>query len=159
MIHPKITTAVMSMALGGLFMFGAHTAMAGADSYKIVNGTIPKSLTGKPGDAAKGRKASFNRRQGNCLACHVISDIKEQAFHGQIGPPLDGIADRLSAAEIRMRIVNPKVINPDTIMPAFFRKDGLHRVQKKWQGKTMLSAAQVEDIVAYMQTLKGKYSK
>lgn len=159
MIHSKIATAVMGMALGGLFIFGAHTALAGSINYKIVGEAIPKSLTDKSGDPIEGRKTTINRKKGNCLACHKISDVGEQPFHGKVGPPLDDVGDRLSAAEIRLRIVNPKVINPDTIMPAFFKKDGFHRLQKKWKGKTIISAQDVEDIVAYMQTLKGKYSK
>jgi len=148
----------MGMALGGLFMFGAQSAIAGSN-YKIVKEGIPKSLTDKAGNAAEGRKLAINRKKGNCLACHRISEVNEQPFHGEVGPSLDGVADRLSAAEMRLRIVNPKVVNPDTIMPAFFKMDGFHRLLKKWKGKTIISAQDVEDIVAYMQTLKGRYSK
>jgi sulfur-oxidizing protein SoxX len=78
----------------------------------------------------------------------------EQPYHGEVGPELNGVAGRLSEGEIRLRIVNPKYANPGTIMPAFYRNDGLHRVAKKWQGKTMLTAEEVEDVVAYMMTLK-----
>ena len=123
--------------------------------YKVVDVAIPQSLTGKAGDPAKGRKTAINRRKGNCLACHVLP-IPEQADHGLVGPPLNEVASRLSAGQIRLRIVNPKVVNPDTIMPAFYRTKGLHRVQKKWQGKTIISAQDVEDITAYLMTLNGK---
>jgi len=92
--------------------------------------------------------------QGNCLACHVLP-IPEQQFHGDVGPDLSESAGNLSEGEIRLRIVNPKVVNPDTIMPAFYRNDGFERVLKNFQGKTMLSAQQVEDVVAYMMTLKS----
>jgi sulfur-oxidizing protein SoxX len=122
-------------------------------SFSIVGDGIPKSLTGKPGDPAKGRKIAYNRKQGNCLACHKMP-IPEQQFHGEIAPGLEGVADRISEAEMRLRIVNPKVINPDTFMPAFYRNTGFTRVLKKFKGKTILSAEQVEDLVAYMMTLK-----
>jgi len=121
--------------------------------YMVKDGAIAKSLTGKPGDPAKGRKVAINRKQGNCLACHVMP-IPEQPFHGNAGPDLNGVASRLTEGEIRLRIVNPKVVNPDTFMPAFYRKDGLQRVMKKFKGKTLLSAKQVEDLVAYTMTLK-----
>lgn len=122
--------------------------------YQVVNGTsIPASLTGKPGDPAKGREVAINRRLGNCLACHELP-IPEQPYHGAIGPDLHGVATRLSEGELRLRVVNPKAMNPDTIMPAFYRADGLHRVMKNFQGKTILTAEQVEDVVAYLMTLK-----
>ena len=108
----------------------------------------------RPVTQKMGRKIAINSKKGNCLACHVISEVKEQPFHGKIGPPLDGVASRYSAAEIRLRVVNPKVVNEDTIMPAFYRNDGFVRVLKKFKGKTVLSAQEVEDVIAYMATLK-----
>ena len=121
--------------------------------YMVKDGAIAKSLTGKAGDVANGRKLAINRKQGNCLACHVMP-IPEQPFHGNAGPDLNGVASRLSVGEVRLRLVDPKIVNPDTFMPAFYRKDGFHRVLKKFQGKTMLSAQQIEDLVAYTMTLK-----
>lgn len=129
---------------------------AGAAGYKVVNGGIPDSLTGKSGDPYNGRKVMVDRRKGNCLACHVVSSITDQQFHGNIGPALDGVGATYTPAELRLRVADPKVLNPDTIMPAFFKTDGLHRVQKKWQGKTIVSAQEVEDIIAYLETLKKK---
>jgi sulfur-oxidizing protein SoxX len=123
--------------------------------YEILGGTsIPKSLTGVPGDAKNGRKVAINRKQGNCLGCHKMP-VPEQPFHGDVGPDLNDVAKNLSEGEIRLRIVNAKVINPGTIMPAFYRNDGFVRVMKKFKGKAMLSAQQVEDLVAYLLTLKG----
>jgi len=123
-------------------------------SFSIVGGnSIPDSLTGKAGDPVKGRATAIHRKKGNCLACHTLP-APEQQYHGEVGPDLNGVSDRLSEGEIRLRIVNPKYANPGTIMPAFYRTEGLHRVAKKWQGKTMLSAAEVEDVVAYLMTLK-----
>jgi sulfur-oxidizing protein SoxX len=122
--------------------------------YTIKDYAIDKPLTGKPGDAAQGRKWATTSGQGNCVICHRLP-IPEVAFRiGNVGPDLSQVGARLSPAEIRMRIVNPKVVNPDTIMPAYYRIDGLNRVQKKFAGKSMLTAEQVEDLVAYLSSLK-----
>lgn len=134
-------------------------ASAGAEeqaAFKIVDGTsIPKALTAGAGDPDNGRAVAINRKRGNCLACHILP-IPEQPFHGKVGPDLSEIASTSNAGEMRLRIVNPKVLNPDTIMPAFYRSDGLNRVAKKFQGKTILTAQEVEDVVAYLMTLKKK---
>lgn len=129
-------------------------AAAGDGSYRVVDGgSIPQSLTGKPGDPKKGRAVAINRKQGNCLACHAMP-IQEQPFHGKVGPDLSGVASRYSEGEIRLRVVDPKVTNPATIMPAFYRSTGFHRVAKKFEAKSILTAEQTEDVVAYLMTLK-----
>jgi sulfur-oxidizing protein SoxX len=115
--------------------------------------SIPKSLTGVDGDAVKGRKLAINRKKGNCLACHSMP-IPEQQFHGETGPSLYGVGNRLSEGELRMQIVNSKVTNEDTMMPAFYRTFGYNSPLKKFVGKTILSTQEVEDIVAYLLTLK-----
>lgn len=121
--------------------------------YEIVDeDSIPRSLTGMPGDPAKGKKWAIAGRLGHCIACHVMP--VDQPYMGEVGPSLVGVASRYTAGEIRMLIVNPKVVNEDTMMPAFYKADGFHRVRKAFVGKTMLSAEQVEDIVAYLLTLK-----
>jgi sulfur-oxidizing protein SoxX len=123
-------------------------------AFKIVDDeSIEESLTGKPGDPVRGREVAINRKQGNCLACHQMP-IPEQPFHGEIGPDLTTVGSTYSAGELRLRVVNPKILNPDSFMPAFYRSDGLHRVLKNFQGKTILTAQQVEDVVAYLTTLK-----
>ena len=115
--------------------------------------SIPQSLTGVDGDAVKGRKLAINRKKGNCLACHAMP-IPEQQFHGETGPSLYGVGNRLSEGELRMQIVNSKVTNEDTMMPAFYRTFGYNSPLKKFVGKTILSTQEVEDIVAYLLTLK-----
>ncbi len=150
--HSMTLTAV-AVTLG--LLLGAGAQAEELVKFEIVGGErIDKSLTGQPGDPVNGRKLAINTKQGNCLACHVMP-VPEQPFHGNVGPDLSEAGGNLSEGEIRLRIVDSKVLNPDTIMPAFYRNDGYERVLKKFQGKTMLSAQQVEDVVAYVMTLKG----
>jgi sulfur-oxidizing protein SoxX len=116
---------------------------------------IPQSLSGKAGDSKEGAKVVANRRLGNCLSCHQISDLRTEQFHGEVGPSLDGVGSRWKAEALRLIIVNPKKVFTDaTVMPAFHRTDGLNRVRSEFQGKPILTAQQVEDVVAYLLTLK-----
>lgn len=125
-------------------------------AYEVIEeSTIPQALTDQPGDPVNGREVAINRKKGNCLACHTMP-IPEQSFHGEIGPDLNGVAARYEVGELRLRLVDPKVVNPDTIMPAYYRNAGFHRVLKNFDGKTLLTAQEVEDIVAYLQTLKDE---
>lgn len=143
------------LAVACALIFGVATACAEETvSYAIVDNAIPASLTGAPGDPAAGREVLINRRLGNCLACHVVSDLSDQPFHGDVGPTLDGVADRWDEATLRMIIVNAKTVYDGTVMPAFYRADGFTRVGDKFRGKTILTAQQVEDVVAYLMTLK-----
>jgi len=148
------TLAIAAMGVALSLAVIGNEAAAELVKYKVVKGeSIPKSLTAKPGDAKKGRSLAINRKKGNCLACHTLP-IPEQPFHGNIGTDLNGVASRMSEGEMRLRIVDPKVVNPDTIMPSFYRTAGFHRVLKKWKGKTVIGAQDVEDIIAYLKTLK-----
>ena len=149
----KRTLAVV--AIGGSLALLLSSPASAADliKYQINNEAIATSLTGKAGDPVNGKKLATNRKKGNCLACHSMP-IPEQAFHGNIGPDLKGISSRYSEGELRLRIVNPKVFNSETIMPAFYKADGFNRVMKKFVGKTIITAQEVEDIVAYLMTLK-----
>ena len=105
------------------------------------------------GDADAGKEAFVGRKLGNCLACHVNDDASNLSFHGEVGPSLNGVADRWDATQLRGILVNSKMTFEDTIMPAFYGEDGT-RILKKFVGTTILSAQQVEDVVAYLQTLK-----
>ena len=150
MKHSKLMAGVLGLAVAGMFAGSAQSQEMA--NVNIVDGTVPMSLTGVPGDPANGRKVVINRKKGNCLACHVMP-IPEQQFHGLTGPDLHGIGANLSEAELRMRLVDSKVINPDTMMPSFYKTD-FHRVLKGFEGKTILSAQEVEDVIAYLKTLK-----
>lgn len=122
--------------------------------WKMEGYAIPEPLAGLQGDAERGRRLVIDRSKGNCLACHHLP-IPEEEFHGTVGPPLSGVASRLSEGEIRLRVVDEKQLNPATIMPGYYR-DPRHfnQVAEPWRGKTVLGAQEIEDIVAYLMTLK-----
>jgi L-cysteine S-thiosulfotransferase len=116
---------------------------------------IPKPLTGKSGDPKEGEKVVVERRLGNCLSCHEIDALRREEFHGDVGPSLDGVAGRWDTGMLRMIVVNAKkVFGEETVMPAFYRVDGLNRVRPEFLGKPILTAQQVEDVVAFLATLK-----
>jgi sulfur-oxidizing protein SoxX len=116
---------------------------------------IPAQLTNTAGDPKEGAKIVADRRLGNCLSCHQIDVLRGEEFHGDVGPPLDGVAGRWDTATLRMIVVNPKkVFGEETVMPAFYRVDGLNRVRPEFVGKPILSAQQVEDVVAFLTTLR-----
>lgn len=117
-------------------------------------GEISASLTGVAGDPVAGKKVSTNRKLGNCLACHVNDDASSQSFHGEVGPELNGAGSRWSEEELRGIVTNSKNTFEGTIMPAFYSTENGVKTLKKFVGKTILSAQQVEDVVAYILTLK-----
>jgi L-cysteine S-thiosulfotransferase len=114
---------------------------------------LPASLTGAKGDPARGRAIVANRQVGLCLLCHS-GPFPEERFQGNLAPDLRGVGARLSEGEIRMRLIDPARANPQTIMPAYFKTDGLARVAPSYKDKPVLSAEQIEDVVAYLVTLK-----
>jgi sulfur-oxidizing protein SoxX len=122
-------------------------------AQQIVGDAIPASLTGQPGDAARGRAIVANRGLGLCLLCHS-GPIAEERFQGDLAPTLAGAGSRWSEGQLRLRIADGARLNADTIMPPYYRTTGLQRVARNFEGKTILSAAQVEDVVAYLATLK-----
>ena len=152
----KLIYSCVVLLMGTTLITGTAVTSTAAEfniAKARVDDGIPKSLTGKPGDPKKGRATAIHRKKGNCLACHAMP-VPEQADHGNIGPDLAGVADRYSQAELRLRLVNAKLVNPETLMPSYYKKTGFHRIQKKWKGKTIISAQDVEDILAYLVTLK-----
>jgi sulfur-oxidizing protein SoxX len=134
--------------------FGA-CAPAGASEvrpYTVVGDTIPDSLTGTKGDATRGR-ALIVERSSTCILCHS-GPFPEQAFQGDLAPNLSGSGGRCSEGQLRLRLVDASQLNAATIMPSYFRVDGLTRIGASWRGKPILSAEQIEDIVAYLVTLR-----
>lgn len=147
-------------ALAAVLLLASAAAGAadpvGPSDVKFEETAVKAPLTGAPGNPAEGRKTFADTRLGNCLACHQNKEMSEQLFHGEVGTPLDGVAERWKPEELRAIVVNSKkVFGPETVMPGFYTLEvGVH-VAKEFQGKTVLTAQQVEDIVAYLVTLKN----
>lgn len=121
--------------------------------YRVVGDAIVKPLTGQPGDPVRGRAIVASRQQGLCLLCHT-GPFPEERFQGNLAPDLAGAGQRWSAAQLRLRIADARHLNPDTIMPAYHRTDGLTRVAPALAGVPLLGAQQVEDVVAFLETLR-----
>jgi sulfur-oxidizing protein SoxX len=125
---------------------------AGTVPYVVRGDAIVEPLTAMPGDPAKGREV-VTGRDANCLLCHAIPETGER-FMGNVAPPLSGVATRLSAGQLRLRVVDPTRLNPQVAMPAYYRTQGLDAVAQQYRGKPVLTAQQVEDVVAYLATLR-----
>jgi sulfur-oxidizing protein SoxX len=121
-------------------------------TYAVVGDAIPASLTGAPGDATRGRALVLNRTS-TCILCHS-GPFPEEKFQGDLAPSLVGAGSRASEGQLRLRLVDASSLNPATIMPSYYRIDGLDRVGPAWRGKPILSAEQIEDMVAYLMTLR-----
>jgi sulfur-oxidizing protein SoxX len=141
--------------IAGLLMLVAVPLAAQQElrSYIIVGDSIPDSLTGKTGDAARGRTIVATRTVGLCLLCHT-GPIQEERFQGTLAPSLAGAGTRWNEGQLRLRMVDASRLNADTIMPSYYRLDRLQRVAKSFTDKPILSAEQIEDVVAYLVTLK-----
>jgi sulfur-oxidizing protein SoxX len=135
-------------------MLGASAA-AGEEPrpYTVVGDAIPASLTGAPGDPGRGEKIVTARTVGLCLLCHS-GPYPAERFQGNLAPDLKGAGSRWSEGQLRLRIVDAARLNPQTIMPPYYRIDGLTRVAAGFRGKPILTAEQIEDVVAYLVTLK-----
>jgi sulfur-oxidizing protein SoxX len=114
---------------------------------------IDTPLTARPGDAARGRQIVENRSLSACLLCHS-GPFPAPHLQRNVGPSLTGVGSRLSAGQIRLRVIDARKLNPDTVMPPYHVVDGLNRVGQAWQGKPALSAQQIEDVVAFLTTLR-----
>lgn len=140
--------------------------MAFAEAVKptevvFTDGAISGSLSGAPGNAENGA-VLMNKGSGNCIACHAVSALSELAFHGEVGPSLDGAADRWSEEELRGIVANAKMTFEGTMMPAFYKTEGFVRLGNAYTGKAhpggdvapLLTAQEIEDVVAFLVTLK-----
>ncbi|WP_299773836.1 sulfur oxidation c-type cytochrome SoxX [uncultured Tateyamaria sp.] len=151
----------------GLGLAAALTAsVVSAEAVKptavvFEDGAIASSLSGTPGDAANGA-ILMNKGSGNCIACHSVEALSDLPFHGEVGPPLDGVADRWSEAELRGIVADAKMMFDGTVMPSFYKTTGFTRLGDAYTGKAhgegevqpLLTAQEIEDVVAFLVTLK-----
>ncbi len=155
----RITTFV---AAGALFASAAAAETIAPQDVEYVDGAVEASLTGEPGDPAAGAEL-MNKGAGNCIACHAVSDLSHLQFHGEIGPPLDGVADRWSEAELRGIVANAKIMFEGTMMPAFYKVEGFTRLGDAYTGDAhqgdvapLLTGQEIENVVSYLMTLKDQ---
>ncbi|MDJ0859455.1 MAG: sulfur oxidation c-type cytochrome SoxX [Dinoroseobacter sp.] len=152
------------LGLGVAAVFAATTALAEAvkpTEVVFVDGAVEVSLSGQAGDPAAGAEI-MNKGAGNCIACHQVTNLAHLPFHGEIGPTLDGVADRWSVPELRGIVANAKLMFPESRMPSFYKTEGFVRLGDAYTGKAhgdgevqpLLTAQQIEDVVAYLVTLK-----
>lgn len=134
----------LALAMGLLAALPAYGAQAAA---------IDTPLTAVPGDAGRGRSLVANRSLSLCLLCHS-GPLPEQSHQGNLAPDLAGAGTRYTAAQLRLRLVDSRLVNPQSIMPPYYVKDGLNRVGSAWQGRTILDAQQIEDVIAYLLSLR-----
>ncbi len=141
----------MATALAALLACGAGEALV---PFRVEGDHIQASLTGHPGDPARGRALVLNLHVSTCLLCHG-GPFPEQHFQGTIGPSLAGAGSRLTEGQLRLRLVDAASANPDTVMPSFYTTTGLTRVGRAYEGRPVLDAAQIEDVVAFLTTLRA----
>lgn len=157
---------MIALAAATLSFGPALAADEVAPSEVVFDGyEVAQSLTGVPGNPEEGRKVMTEKSVGNCVSCHAATDYVDVPFHGEVGPLLDGAGDRWSEAELRGLVVNAKMAFEGTVMPAFYKTDGFNRLGNAFTGKAwpadtpvapLLTAQQVEDVVAYLMTLKDE---
>lgn len=143
--------AAIWLALSCVVLSGAQAAELAP--FEVTGDSIPASLTGEEGDPARGRAIIVDRQKGLCLLCHS-GPFPEQRFQGDIGPSLEGAGSRWSEGQLRLRLVDATRLNPATSMPSYYKIDGLNRVAPAFRGKPILDAAQIEDVTAFLATLR-----
>ena len=151
MARVAISSAGIWLAAAALVLPGAAGAQA-LRPYVVTGDAIAEPLTGIPGDATRGR-ALMLERTSTCILCHS-GPFPEAKFQGDLAPSLAGAGHRWSEGQLRLRLVDASRLNPGTIMPSYYRVEGLVRVGQAWRGKPILSAEQIEDMVAYLMTLR-----
>lgn len=147
---------VAGMLALGAVLAGAQaqtSAPAAPLAYRVLGDAIAQPLTDQPGDPARGRAIVASRQQGLCLLCHT-GPFPEERFQGNLAPDLSGAGQRWTSAQLRLRIVDARRVNQDTIMPAYHRTGDLTRVVPALAGVPLLGAQQIEDVVAFLETLR-----
>jgi len=132
-----------------------HLSVANAQT--MMGDSIPESLASLPGDASRGRAIVVSRQTGLCLLCHN-GPFPEERFQGNLAPELGVSVARLSVPQLRARIVDASHFNPNTIMPAYYKTQHLKRVAPKFIGQTILNGQEIEDVIAFLMTLKNPQS-
>jgi sulfur-oxidizing protein SoxX len=150
-----------TLILASMLISGTAWADTAYEAVAFVDGAVAESLTGTPGDAAEGRKVMESKALGNCVTCHQVTAMADVPFHGEIGPSLDGAADRWDEAQLRGIIANAKMTFEGSMMPSFYKTTGFIRPGDAFTGKAateplapLLTGQQIEDVVAYLLTLK-----
>jgi sulfur-oxidizing protein SoxX len=143
----------IALAAAALGVADAARAQAALPPYTIVGDAIPQSLTGKPGDVTSGRAIVLSRQTGLCILCHS-GPFPDERFQGNMAPDLAGTGKRWTEGQLRLRIVDASRLNPATIMPVYYRTDGFNRVLPAFAGKPVLTAEQIEDVIAFLATLR-----
>jgi L-cysteine S-thiosulfotransferase len=152
----KIGKAVRFFALVLPIIYFEYAAMAqkgGNTYYRVEGDTIPLALQGLSGDASRGRTIVANRQKGLCLLCHS-GPFPEERFQGNLAPSLAGAGSRSSASQLRLRMVDSQLVNKESIMPAYHRSESFNRVAPAFKDKPILNAQEIEDVVAFVMTLK-----
>ena len=149
----RIPLRAVTLVLACVFAAAPARAQETPKPFTVVGDAIAGSLTGAKGDPARGRAIVTNRQVGLCLLCHS-GPFPEERLQGNMAPDLSGAGARWSEGQLRLRIVDAGRLNPDTIMPPYYRIDGLQRVAPAFRGKPVLSAEQIEDVVAFLATLR-----
>lgn len=157
----KLTSLTVAASLIGAAAFAGETAPK--DVQYNEDGAVEVSLSGVAGDAANGAIIAGTKSKGNCVACHEITALADVPFHGEVGPMLDGAGDRWSEAELRGLLTDAKMTFEETVMPAFYKVDGFNRPGDAYTGKAakgaltpILTAQEIEDVVAFLATLKDE---
>ena len=136
-----------------LLLLAGPLAASEVAPFTVAGDAIEAPLAGLSGDARRGEAVARNRESANCLICHSIPGTTER-FMGDVGPALAGVADRLTPGQMRLRLVDATLLNPQAVMPAYHRTEGLVRVDARFAGRPVLGAQEIEDVVAYLATLK-----